>query len=168
MRTLPILWRMAEDLRRLAMPSSPLFDYPWTTSYRWVPAASQLTRLMDMDFDKIGKHGYQVSMNVSEFKPEQLTVKVIDNSVVVEGKSEENDNTNGYVSRHFIRRFSLPQGYVADNAISTLSSDGVLTVNVPKPPELEEKGREIPIQRTGSPSVKAQESEQAKTESEKN
>ncbi|KAL9906945.1 uncharacterized protein ACN427_003347 [Glossina fuscipes fuscipes] len=168
MRTLPILWRMAEDLRRLAMPSSPLFDYPWITNYRWVPpAASQLNHVMDMNFDKIGKHGYQVSMNVSEFKPEQLTVKVIDNSVIVEGKSEENDNNNGYVSRHFIRRFSLPQGYVADNAISTLSSDGVLTVNVPKPPEIEEKAREIPIQRTGSPTEKAQESEQAKRDSEK-
>uniref|UniRef100_A0A1A9WS56 SHSP domain-containing protein n=1 Tax=Glossina brevipalpis TaxID=37001 RepID=A0A1A9WS56_9MUSC len=90
------------------------------------------------------------------------------NDAIVEGKSEESDSNNGYLSRRFVRRFSLPHDYVADNVISTLSSDGILTVNVPKSPEIEEKGREIPIQCTRSPSVKANPSEQAKEDSNEN
>lgn len=148
MRTLPMLWRMAEDLRRLAMPSSPFFEYPFTTSYRASPW-NQLNRLMQEDLAKINKDGYQVTINVSEFKPDELTVKVVDNHVIVEGKSEEHHDDNGYVSRHFVRRLAVPNGFETDNAISTLSSDGVLTVSVPKP-QIEEKAREIPIQRMES------------------
>lgn len=156
MRTLPILWRMAEDLRRLALPSSPLFEYPFATTYRVASPWNQLNRMMQEDLAKINKDGYQVSINVSEFKPEELTVKAIDNHVIVEGKSEEQHDDNGYVSRHFIRRLALPNGFEADNAISTLSSDGVLTVSVPKP-QIEEKAREIPIQRMETPSLKSKE-----------
>uniref|UniRef100_A0A1I8NWG5 SHSP domain-containing protein n=1 Tax=Stomoxys calcitrans TaxID=35570 RepID=A0A1I8NWG5_STOCA len=157
MRTLPILWRMAEDLRRLAMPSSPFFENPWTTTcYRWTPL-TQVNRMLEEDLAKISKDGYQVSMNVSQFKPEELSVKVVDNSVIVEGKSEQHqDNNGGYVSRHFVRRVALPQGYESENAISTLSPDGILTVSVPKP-QIEEKVREIPIQRAEAPSIKSAE-----------
>lgn len=161
MRTLPIIWRMAEDLRRLALPSSPLFDHPWTTSFRWAPL-TQLNRMIEEDLARISKDGYEVSMNVSEFKPEELSVKVVDNSVIVEGKSEQQqDNNGGYISRHFVRRLALPQGYEIDNAISTLSSDGILTVSVPKP-QIEEKARDIPIQRTEAPSIKSAEDTSAK------
>ncbi|XP_075159782.1 heat shock protein 22-like [Haematobia irritans] len=155
MRTLPILWRVAEDLRRLALPSSPLFEHPWTTSYyRWSPL-SQVNRMLEEDLTKISKDGYQVSINVSEFKPEELSVKVAENSIIVECKSEQQqDNNGGYTSRHFVRRVSLPQGYESDNAISTLSADGILTVSVPKP-QVDEKMREIPVQRTEAPSIKS-------------
>lgn len=156
MRTLPILWRMAEDLRRLAMPSSPFFEYPFASSYRLAPW-NHMNRLMQEDLGKISKDGYQVTMNVSEFKPEELTVKVVDNQVIVEGKSEQQHDDSGYISRHFVRRLAVPNGFEADNAISTLSSDGVLTVSVPKP-QIEEKAREIPIQRVETPSIKSQES----------
>ncbi|XP_065362213.1 heat shock protein 23-like [Calliphora vicina] len=156
MRTLPILWRMAEDLRRLAMPSSPFFEYPFASTYRLAPW-NQLNRLMQEDLAKINKDGYQVTMNVSEFKPEELTVKVVDNQVIVEGKSEQQHDDSGYISRHFVRRLAVPNGFEANNAISTLSSDGVLTVSVPKP-QIEEKAREIPIQRVETPSIKSKES----------
>ncbi|XP_023304384.2 heat shock protein 23-like [Lucilia cuprina] len=156
MRTLPILWRMAEDLRRLAMPSSPFFEYPFASTYRIAPW-NHMNRLVQDELGKINKDGYQVSMNVSEFKPEELTVKVVDNHVIVEGKSEEQHDNSGYVSRYFVRRVALPTGYEADNAISTLTSDGVLTVSVPKP-QIEEKAREIPIQRVDAASIKSKES----------
>lgn len=155
MRTLPILLRMAEDLRRIAMPSSPFFEYPFVSMNRVAPW-NQLNRLMQEDLAKLNKDGYKVSMNVSEFKPEELSVKVVDNHVIVEGKSEEEHGDNGYVSRHFVRRVAVPAGFEVDNAISTLSSDGVLTVNVPKP-QTDEKAREIPIQRMAT-SVKSKES----------
>ncbi|EDV97691.1 GH14557 [Drosophila grimshawi] len=100
----------------------------------------------------IGKQGYQVSMDVSEFKPNELTVKLVNNSVIVEGKSEQQEDDQGsYTSRHFLRRFALPEGYEPDMTTSSLSSDGVLTINVPNPPAVDEalKERLVPIQQTG-------------------
>ena len=98
----------------------------------------------------IGKDGFQVCMDVTQFKPNELQVKVVDKCITVEGKHEEREDDHGYISRHFVRRYKLPDGYDADKVLSTLSSDGVLTVSVPKP-QLQDKqgGRVIQIQQTG-------------------
>ncbi|XP_053953088.1 heat shock protein 23-like [Anastrepha ludens] len=97
----------------------------------------------------IGKDGLQVCMDVAQFKPSELTVKVLDNSIVVEGKHEERADDHGYISRHFVRRYTLPKDYDADKVVSTLSSDGVLTVTAPKPQEEKSNERVVQIQQTG-------------------
>jgi len=99
----------------------------------------------------VGKDGFQVCMDVSQFKPNELNVKVVENCIVVEGKHEEREDEHGYIERHFVRRYTLPKGYEADKVASTLSSDGVLTVSVPKPQAIEDKSKErvIQIQQTG-------------------
>ena len=98
----------------------------------------------------IGKDGFQVCMDVTQFKPNELQAKVVDNHIVVEGRHEEREDDHGYIMRHFTRRYSLPKGYDDDRVISTLSSDGVLTVSVAKP-QLEDKkeGRVVLIQQIG-------------------
>ncbi|XP_005190092.1 heat shock protein 23 [Musca domestica] len=98
----------------------------------------------------VGKDGFQVCMDVAQFKPNELTVKVVDNCIVIEGKHEEREDEHGYIQRHFVRRYVLPKGYDAEKVASTLSSDGVLTVSVPKP-QIEDKSNEriIQIQQTG-------------------
>ncbi|XP_013117385.1 heat shock protein 23 [Stomoxys calcitrans] len=98
----------------------------------------------------VGKDGFQVCMDVAQFKPSELNVKVVDNCIIVEGKHEEREDQHGYIQRHFVRRYVLPNGYDAEKVASTLSSDGVLTVSVPKP-QIEEKSKErvIQIQQTG-------------------
>jgi len=78
----------------------------------------------------------------------------------VEGKSEQQEaEQGGYSSRHFLRRFVLPEGYEADKVTSTLSSDGVLTISVPNPPGVQEtlKEREVTIEQTGEPAKKSAE-----------
>ncbi|XP_055911575.1 heat shock protein 23-like [Eupeodes corollae] len=109
----------------------------------------------------IGKDGFQVSMDVQHFKPSELIVKVVDNTVVVEGKHEEREDDHGFISRHFVRRYVLPNNYDADKVISTLSSDGVLTVSVPKP-AIEDKAAEkiIQIQQTGPAHLNVKENPQ--------
>ncbi|XP_067613615.1 heat shock protein 23-like [Eurosta solidaginis] len=157
MRSLPTLWRVAEEMQRLASrrtPFSSFYDDFFNNQIAYSPW-SRLRRLQqDMEDDilpKVGKDGYQVSMDVAQFKPNELTVKVVDNNVVVEGKYEGREDEHGFISKHFVRSFSLPRGYKAEQAISTLSSDGVLTVNIPKPAGLEDNNAErvIPIQQTG-------------------
>jgi len=54
------------------------------------------------------------------------------NAVVVEGKHEERADDHGYISRHFVRRYVLPEQYDFEQINSSLSSDGVLTISAPK------------------------------------
>lgn len=120
-----------------------------------------------MDKDK-----YQIILDVQQFTPEEITVRTTDNHVIVEGKHEEKQDEHGFVSRHFTRRYALPSmklidlkdqnhfiffvfplgGHDPNDVVSTLSSDGVLTVTAPKKalpaPNPE---RSVPIQQTGQP-----------------
>lgn len=74
----------------------------------------------------------QVILDVQQFSPDEITVKTIDNHVVVEAKHEEKQDEHGYISRHFVRRYVLPPSHDLVNITSTLSSDGVLTITAPK------------------------------------
>ena len=113
----------------------------------------------------VGKNGFQVCVDVSKFKPNELTVKTVDNMVVVEGKHEEREDDHGLIERHFVRKYLLPQGYDAKEVVSTISSDGVLTVKAPPPASQMDKRveRVVQIQQTGPAhlSVKAPEQPEA-------
>jgi crystallin alpha B len=77
-------------------------------------------------------HSVQVILDVQQFSPSEITVKTINNTVIVEGKHEEKQDEHGYVSRHFVRRYVLPSDIELNDIVSSLSSDGVLTVTAPK------------------------------------
>lgn len=98
----------------------------------------------------VGSEGFQVCMDVSQFKPSELTVKTVDNIVVVEGKHEEREDDHGMIQRHFVRKYTLPKDYDPKDVHSTISSDGVLTVKAPPPPSKALKNeRVVQIQQTG-------------------
>lgn len=61
-----------------------------------------------------------------------ILFQVQGNAVVVEGKHEERADDHGYISRHFVRRYVLPEQYNLEQINSSLSSDGVLTISAPK------------------------------------
>lgn len=95
--------------------------------------------------------GFQMTMDVSEFQHEEITVKTVAHSVIVEGKHEEREDDHGFVSRHFVRRFEVPVACDIRDVVSTLSSDGILVVRAPLkelPGENEE--RLIQVQQTGT------------------
>ncbi|KAJ8924303.1 hypothetical protein NQ315_007096 [Exocentrus adspersus] len=99
------------------------------------------------------KDKFQANFDVQQFKPEEISVKVTgDNTVTIEGKHEEKEDEHGYISRHFVRRYTLPENCDIKQVQSKLSSDGVLTITAPKIPEGKAiEDREIPIIRTGQP-----------------
>ncbi|GFY64106.1 protein lethal(2)essential for life [Trichonephila inaurata madagascariensis] len=87
---------------------------------------------------------FQVSLNVKQFKPQEVEVKVVDNFIVIHGKHEENKDDGGFCSREFTRRYMLPQGCESDAVTSSLDQEGVLTITAPKkaieePPKQERK-----------------------------
>ncbi|XP_020279376.1 protein lethal(2)essential for life isoform X1 [Pseudomyrmex gracilis] len=81
---------------------------------------------------QLDKDNFQVILDVQQFSPDEITVKTVDNHVIVEAKHEERQDEHGYISRHFVRRYVLPSSHNLDNVTSTLSSDGVLTITAPK------------------------------------
>nr|AHE77381.1 small heat shock protein [Lissorhoptrus oryzophilus] len=100
----------------------------------------------------VDKDHFQASIDVQQFKPEEISVKLIDNTVTVEGKHEERQDEHGFISRHFVRKYVLPDDCDVKQLRSRLSSDGVLSVTAPKKPEGKQlEYKEIPIIKTGKP-----------------
>lgn len=96
--------------------------------------------------------GFQMTMDVSEFKAGEIEVKTVAHSVIVEGNHEEREDDHGFVSRHFVRRFEVPVVCDIRDVVSTLSSDGILVVRAPlKPiPETLTEERLIEVLQTGT------------------
>nr|ADX36150.1 heat shock protein 23 [Delia antiqua] len=179
MANLPLLLSLANDLNRLSLAASPFYESPIHylrhPGYLALLNADQPQQLRKHDKESsgplatVGKDGFQVCMDVQQFKPSELNVKVIDNCVIVEGKHEEREDDHGFITRHFVRRYALPKGYDSNKVQSTLSSDGVLTVSVPKP-QIEDKSsneRQIQIQQVGPAHLNVKENPKEEKESDK-
>lgn len=74
---------------------------------------------------------YKMIIDVKDFKPEDINVKTVDDTVVVEGKIEKKEG-NAVSTQMFTRRFMLPSNVDLNAITSALSRDGVLTINAPK------------------------------------
>lgn len=71
-------------------------------------------------------------------------------NIVIEGKHGEKEYGHSLISRHFVRKYVLPEGYKPEEVISSQSLDGVLSVMAPRQkPTAEEGERIVPIERTG-------------------
>ena len=91
---------------------------------------------------------YKILVNVENYKPEELVIKTVDNTVIVEAKHEEK-TTEGrsYSTQSFNQSFTLPKGVDPESVSSALSKQGVLTISAPLPKALKssDAGRLIPI-----------------------
>lgn len=140
---------------RSLMHSPTGYRRPWTTQASQRDSGSTVS---------IDKDRFQAHLDVQQFKPEEITVKVTgDNTVTIEGQHEEKQDEHGYISRHFVRKYVLPQGHDVNRIESRLSSDGVLTITAPKiAPAGEEESRNIPITHTGQAFKAVEEKEKKK------
>jgi len=100
------------------------------------------------------KDGFKVNLDVQQFKPEELSVKVVDDYICIEGKHEERSDEHGFISRQFTRRYKLPDNVDKAALKSSLSSDGVLQLHAPKKAIAGAKERPIPITQTNQPAIK--------------
>ena len=80
-----------------------------------------------------GSDNFKISLDVSQFAPNEITVKAIDDNVLtIEAKHEERADEHGFVSRQFVRKYMLPKDIDLEKISSSLSADGVLSVSAPK------------------------------------
>merc|ERR1712228_1095864 len=127
----------------------------------WLPKQWMLPQLLkDSDFHlpemkdslMLGlqeeKDKMEVTLDTSGYKPDELKVEIKEGELCVEGKHEERSQTGeGMVSRHFSRRFGMPQNVKKEGIVSNLSQDGVMVITMPKEQRIEEVERgNTPIQ----------------------
>jgi len=76
---------------------------------------------------------FELTLDASKYKPDELRVSVANQTITVEGKHEEkSENGHVMVLRQFIRKYSLPAGATAEDVVSNLSSEGILIVTANK------------------------------------
>ncbi|KFD55384.1 hypothetical protein M514_03724 [Trichuris suis] len=90
---------------------------------------------------------FQVKLDVTHFKPEDLEITTRDDRLMIHGKHEETKDDHGYVKREFTRAYWLPKGINPESFKSNLSSDGLLTIEAPKVGRLQSAEHKIPIKR---------------------
>ncbi|XP_075742632.1 heat shock protein beta-6 isoform X1 [Rhipicephalus microplus] len=99
-----------------------------------------------------GTKQLKLRFDVSQYAPEEIVVKTIDNRLQVHAKHEEKSE-NRSVYREYNREFLLPKGTNPEQIKSQLSKDGVLTIEAPLPAlEAPNKERNIPIDKKPSTS----------------
>ncbi|XP_027212611.1 heat shock protein beta-1 isoform X2 [Penaeus vannamei] len=86
----------------------------------------------------------KLRFDVSQYKPEEIVVKTVDNKLLVHAKHEEKSD-NRSVYREYNREFLLPKGTNPELIKSSLSKDGVLTVEAPLPAIAGNEEKVIPI-----------------------
>lgn len=106
-----------------------------TESYRQIRSAnigkdlyaSQALQITEKD----GK--FNCVMDVKDFNPKDLSVRVVDDRVVVEGKYEaKSEDGSSMACKEFYKEFNMPPSADIDQVATALSKDGILTVKAPK------------------------------------
>ncbi|CAO1430300.1 unnamed protein product [Diamesa tonsa] len=123
---------------------------PRTAGSYYRPWGQSLAKQDSGSTINVEKNKYQIILDVQQFTPNEISVKIAEKFIIVEGKHEEKEDEHGYVSRHFTRKYMLPSGHRAEDVVSTLSSDGILTISAPSndtPPPAQD--RSVPITHVG-------------------
>lgn len=138
-------WRWLDDWKQPLVPRSFWSDFP--SFFKNLNAALQ-DNGAQVTYDK---DKFQANFDVQHFKPNEISVKVKNNMIEIEGKHEEKQDEHGQIYRHFVRKYTLPNDCDVNKVETKLSSDGVLSVCAPRKgtPAIEE--RSIPVIHTGQP-----------------
>lgn len=82
---------------------------------------------------QMGQHSWRINLDVNHFSPEEITITTKEGYLQISGNHEERQDEHGLVSRCFTRKYKLPQGVDLQHISSSLSGDGVLSVEAPVP-----------------------------------
>ncbi|XP_013864139.1 heat shock protein beta-6 isoform X2 [Austrofundulus limnaeus] len=75
--------------------------------------------------------GFTVQVDVKQFNPQDLLVKVVGDFVEVQGKHEEQKDGPGFTSMQFNRRYRIPKGVDTMALESAVSPEGILVISAP-------------------------------------
>jgi len=122
-------------------PQLPAWAMPDSMKDKWMPMMKskndEVIKVKDDDTK------FEVTLDVSEYRPEELKVTTVNNTLAIEGKHEDSksDEKNtatstasgsSQVMRQFSRKWTLPADCNPNEVASNLSSDGILMITAPK------------------------------------
>lgn len=90
---------------------------------------------------KVDGKKVEITLDVQNYKPDQIKVKTIGNEILVEGKKEIK-REEGWTKSHFERRFLLPEGFPPERVECHLDKGKLLLVAFRSEPLPE---REVPV-----------------------
>ncbi|CAJ0597001.1 unnamed protein product [Cylicocyclus nassatus] len=93
----------------------------------------------------------KISLNVGNYKPDELKVDLDGRVLTVEGKQETKDK-DGYSMRCFTRMWELPSNVNLELLKSSITNDGRLAIEAPKITKPIGSAKRIPIQKAFSTS----------------
>ncbi|KAL3842497.1 hypothetical protein ACJMK2_020502 [Sinanodonta woodiana] len=97
--------------------------------------------------DAKGNRKLALRFDVHDYKPEEITIKTVDTKLVVHAKHTE-ESPGKKVYREFTKQYLLPNKIDPLRLSSTLSKDGVLSIEAPAPAGVEaRKEYFIPIEK---------------------
>merc|ERR1719400_419524 len=120
-----------DDLRRDSTKAgSSMFDRGSLFDDKSIFASnSEQSGVSHVEYDD---KNYKIIVNVEKYKPEELFIRTVDNTVIVEAKHEEKTSDGRSCStQSFSQSFTLPAGVDPDTVKSGLSKQGVLTISAP-------------------------------------
>ncbi|XP_041920189.1 heat shock protein beta-1-like [Alosa sapidissima] len=160
-------WQQGSRLfdQAFGMPFSPE-DFPQWTNSHWPgylrppgsmynnnffsqgPYARALSRQMSSGMSEMRqtRDHWRVCLDTNQFSPEELVVRTKDGMVEIIGQHEERRDDHGFISRSFTRKYTLPPTVDSEKVTSSLSPEGVLTIEAPLPkPALQAGEVSIPV-----------------------
>lgn len=90
---------------------------------------------------------FKVTLDVSDYSPEELNLKIINDTITITGKHEEKPDEHGVISREFKRQVMVPENVDLDTITCSVTPEGLMKVmgKVKGGPEVKE--REVNIER---------------------
>ncbi|XP_057380255.1 small heat shock protein OV25-1-like [Daphnia carinata] len=80
------------------------------------------------------KDKYQVTLNLGDFKSNEINVKLVDRALEICAEHKEKPDETGHISRNIRRRYILPRNVDFEHLNATLSDNGTLVVCATKKP----------------------------------
>jgi HSP20 family molecular chaperone IbpA len=109
---------------------------------------SKLPVLLSSSTTKKNDENFKVSLDLSPFSHNEITVKVKNKFIIVDAKHDEREDEFGFISRQFTRKYILPDDFDTDTIKSFLTDDSKLTIKADMKMKKADIGgdRFIPIQ----------------------
>ncbi|KHJ77835.1 Hsp20/alpha crystallin family protein [Oesophagostomum dentatum] len=125
----------------------PTSVFPIKTAKLWVrlfgrsKLTAQLYSIIQVTEDE---SKLSLTLDVSQFKPEEMKVSVDGRTIIVEGKQKAKDEQS-YSMTSFVRHWILPDNVDVEQIHSSLTSEGSLVIEAPKVVKPVKTTRSIPI-----------------------
>ncbi|GFY69041.1 hypothetical protein TNIN_63091 [Trichonephila inaurata madagascariensis] len=111
---------------------------------------------------------FQVKLDTSNYQPDEITVKVINDRIAISAKHESRGD-DVYEYHEMTRSFDLPEGVDPATVVSRLNTSGQLTIEAPMKPQKEvTQERVIPVEMSNDSPKKDTSENKKDSQTEKN